>query len=59
MWAADVTYAKQNGAAASVPGSAGWVIGAPQALPTDQAFWNWLLADAKQVPKDSSCEFRN
>ena len=34
-------YAKQNG------GNTSWIIEGTEAIPTEQAFWDWLMADAK------------
>ena len=41
MWSSDVSYAKQNG------GNTSWIIQGTEAVPTEQAFWDWLLAEAK------------
>lgn len=43
MWASDVVYATQNGG--KWPG---WIIGSSSAMPTDRAFWDWLLGTARK-----------
>ena len=41
MWSSDVIYAYQNG------GNTTWTIQGTEAVPTEQAFWDWLMGTAK------------
>ena len=42
MWATDNVYAKQNG------GNFSWIVDKKVAVPIQQEFWNYLMAQGKQ-----------